>query len=324
MAKKAFIVGINTLGLKYCFNDAALMKEVLEKRGYQTTMVQEKMEKLQILSRFEEMLDGCDKTDTVIFYFSGHGIIDRGRLYLITGETFSNEKNKIPVNTITDPLERCNAIDKLIILDCCHAGRSTAEWTPSQFDAYRILIAANPLEQAKELEDLQASFMSHRIHQALTNPVSDVVDDDGKIRINALSLWLRKEAEHHNGIADSKKVPLHYLMGSDRANIEIVELMQEEIRKISPSRNDAVNSSHGLKAGASLLLPGCCAVIALWHRGTFCGNFRFPFHWPKLTSDSRCSGSDLIGHIRGVPSLQLRVYRHATHLIRAQIFQVAL
>jgi hypothetical protein len=101
MAKKAFIVGINTLGLKYCFNDAALMKEVLEKRGYQTTMVQEKMEKLQILSRFEEMLDGCDKTDTVIFYFSGHGIIDRGRLYLITGETFSNEKNKIPVNTIT-------------------------------------------------------------------------------------------------------------------------------------------------------------------------------------------------------------------------------
>ena len=89
-------------------------------------------------------------------------------------------------------------------------------------------------------------------------------------------------------------------------------------------RRFTVNSSHGLKAGASLLLPGCCAVIALWHRGTFCGNFRFPFHWPKLTSDSRCSGSDLIGHIRGVPSLQLRVYRHATHLIRAQIFQVAL
>jgi hypothetical protein len=36
-----------------------------------------------------------------------------------------------------------------------------------------------------------------------------------------------------------------------------------------------VNSSHGLKAGASLLLLRFCAVIALWHRGTFCGNFRF-------------------------------------------------
>ena len=88
--------------------------------------------------------------------------------------------------------------------------------------------------------------------------------------------------------------------------------------------DQSVNSSHGLKAGASLLLPRFCAVIALWHRGTFCRNFRFPFHWPKLTSDSRCRGSDLIGQIRGVPSLQLRVYHHATRLIRAQIFQVAL
>jgi len=46
-----------------------------------------------------------------------------------------------------------------------------------------------------------------------------------------------------------------------------------------------VNSSHGLKAGASLLLLRFYAVIALWLRGTFCGNFRFPFHRPKLTSD---------------------------------------
>ena len=64
-----------------------------------------------------------------------------------------------------------------------------------------------------------------------------------------------------------------------------------------------VNSSHGLKAGASLLLLRFYAVIALWHRGAFRGNFRFPFHWPKLTSDSRCGGSDLIGQVRGVPSL---------------------
>jgi len=67
-------------------------------------------------------------------------------------------------------------------------------------------------------------------------------------------------------------------------------------------RVESVNSSRALKGGASLLLLRFCAVIALWHRGTLCGNFRFPFHWPKLTSGSRCRGSDLIGQVLGVPS----------------------
>ncbi|MGD0951610.1 MAG: hypothetical protein ABR985_04325 [Methanotrichaceae archaeon] len=39
-----------------------------------------------------------------------------------------------------------------------------------------------------------------------------------------------------------------------------------------------VNSSHTLKGGASLLLHHCYAVIALWHRGAFCGNFQFLRH----------------------------------------------
>jgi hypothetical protein len=43
-----------------------------------------------------------------------------------------------------------------------------------------------------------------------------------------------------------------------------------------------VNSSHGLKAGASLLLLRFYAVIALWHRGAFRGNFRFRFIGPNL------------------------------------------
>jgi hypothetical protein len=59
---------------------------------------------------------------------------------------------------------------------------------------------------------------------------------------------------------------------------------------LANSFNDLyVNSSRGLKAGASLLFPRCCAVIALWHRALgFAEIFGFLFHWPKLTSDSGC------------------------------------
>jgi hypothetical protein len=44
-----------------------------------------------------------------------------------------------------------------------------------------------------------------------------------------------------------------------------------------------VNTTHALKSGASLLLLRFYVVMALWHQGAFCGIFRFPFHWPKLT-----------------------------------------
>ena len=82
-----------------------------------------------------------------------------------------------------------------------------------------------------------------------------------------------------------------------------------------------VNSSHGLKAGASLLLIRFCAVIALWHRGAFRGNFRFPFHWPKLTSDSRCRGSDLIGQVRGVPSLLYGIVWRIQNLPEGEVIE---
>ena len=81
-----------------------------------------------------------------------------------------------------------------------------------------------------------------------------------------------------------------------------------------------VNFSHALKGGASLLLHHCYAVIALWHRGAFCGNFRFPRHHKNLAypevpaqpSPHKVSSGTKGAILRGVPSLLFeRVYLHA-------------
>ena len=69
MTYKAFIIGINTLGLKYCDRDAALMKDALSRRGYDTHVIDKGDSKYEIMQRFTETLASCKKVDTIIFFF---------------------------------------------------------------------------------------------------------------------------------------------------------------------------------------------------------------------------------------------------------------
>jgi hypothetical protein len=220
MAYKAFVIGINTPGLKYCDRDAALIEDALSRHGYDVYVINREKGRYEILQEFVTNLSKCLKVDTVIFYFSGHGWVDKGELFLITKGHGSDEFSKIPVVEILGPFSRCFAKNKLIILDCCHAARVGASWNnPQPSEVYRILIAANPLETAKEIEDLGSSFLAHSIHLALTKPSKNILDK-GTIRLSSLSRWLREQADLYNGTSP-EKVPQPYLIGSDKADFEV-------------------------------------------------------------------------------------------------------
>ncbi len=122
------------------------MKDALSRRGSDTHVIDKGDSKYEIMQRFTETLASCKKVDTIIFFFSGHGIIDRGELFLIINGNGSDELSKIPVIEILGPFTRSDVKNKLIILDCCHAGEIRAKWiNPEPSDVYRILVAANPL-----------------------------------------------------------------------------------------------------------------------------------------------------------------------------------
>ena len=232
MSKKAFVIGMNTLGLKYCVNDAMLISNGLKHHGYDVITVKLSDEKTRILKRFEELIENCAKTDTLIFYFSGHGLLRKGKLDLVLADDTSTRSNKLPISAITDAFEECVALHKMIILDCCHSGASHADWSPGSSDIYRILTASERLEKTKELDNLEASFLTYRIHQALTTPPVELLDDDHKIRINSLHQWLVTEAESHNGPGNSIKVPIPNLLDNAKANIEIATVTEEHKSKV--------------------------------------------------------------------------------------------
>lgn len=73
----------------------------------------------QIL-REARALFSCNAS-TVLFYFSGHGIIDDDGGYLVTADATPSDWG-IPMSELHSILEASPIKNKIVILDCCHAG----------------------------------------------------------------------------------------------------------------------------------------------------------------------------------------------------------
>ena len=223
MAHKAFIVGINTLGLQYSERDAELMRACLERYGYE--VIRPEPTKSDINDEFDDLLDYCGKTDTVVVYFSGHGLIERGELFFVLADDSMKSRHKIDINHLVKKFSfRCKASNKLIILDCCHAGAGIADWGPDVSDRFFILTASERLEKSKELDSLEASFLTHHFQQALNEAPPEIVEADKTIRVSALYEWLLKEAKQHNSLENAIQVPLPNLLGNHKANFALATL----------------------------------------------------------------------------------------------------
>ncbi|MGW6540525.1 caspase family protein [Streptomyces sp. NPDC055051] len=69
-------------------------------------------------------------TDTLIFYFAGHGTIDqRGDLYLGGSGEAAGSIDQLPYSRIRDLLHRSCASRTLVILDACASGRALPHFT---------------------------------------------------------------------------------------------------------------------------------------------------------------------------------------------------
>lgn len=131
--RKALIVGINYYeninALFGCVNDAYSVKAVLERHSDGTlnfgvnlqvssnkdTAIYRKELKDQVKELFK------DDSSIALFYFSGHGYIESTGGYLITTEC-TNGDDGFPMNELLQIANNSPARNKVIILDCCHAG----------------------------------------------------------------------------------------------------------------------------------------------------------------------------------------------------------
>ncbi len=133
--------------LKYCAEDVDLVREtLLLECGYDegNIVVMKEADKINLkpmfrpyrgplMDRLREVLKKTVAEDSVLFFFSGHGLLDEntGLGYLATVDTNTNQLPTTALamselrRMLTDP-DICQAQSKLVILDCCHAGAKGA------------------------------------------------------------------------------------------------------------------------------------------------------------------------------------------------------
>jgi hypothetical protein len=131
--RKALIVGVdyykNINQLFGCVNDAYGVKSVLDRNSDGTLNFSSKLEvasnsksalsRKELKNLTEELFR--DDSEIALFYFSGHGYVENTGGYLITSECTDGDDGF----SLTDLLIIANqspAKNKIIILDCCHAG----------------------------------------------------------------------------------------------------------------------------------------------------------------------------------------------------------
>ena len=136
MARLALVVGVGHYRedfepLPWSKEDADAIERLLINSEIGGFSVQKLIDPLrqQLTEAIESLFTGRRPEDTLIFYFSGHGVKDeRGRLHLAVPQTCKNENGELfkasalSVSVIHDCMERSRSRNQIVILDSCFSG----------------------------------------------------------------------------------------------------------------------------------------------------------------------------------------------------------
>jgi hypothetical protein len=103
----------------------------------------------------------------------------------------------LTANELSTVFQASAADNKLMILDCCHAGAAfyLADFIFSE--NYLALTASESFEKALELHDCQAGFLSHHLHNALTKDLAKVIRNY-RVGLDDLQAYLQRQVDEHN------------------------------------------------------------------------------------------------------------------------------
>ncbi|MFZ0514306.1 MAG: pentapeptide repeat-containing protein [Candidatus Nitrosopolaris sp.] len=132
--RKALIVGISDYAnldkLDFCKNDGMEVYKVLTSIGYEIPdknklvgEVNGEMVEIAIRDFFRDIRNNPD--DTLLFYYSGHGVPDiDGDMYIASSDIDSEEpyRRGFPIEKLAKMMQRSTSTRVVVILDCCYSG----------------------------------------------------------------------------------------------------------------------------------------------------------------------------------------------------------
>jgi len=197
--RKALIVGINNYKgrrLAGCENDANAVKEVLRRHANNTcnfTIIKPKKDvetRAGLLEEIENLFNANTETEASLFYFSGHGgyNADHGGGFISTSD-FKNTEDGIFMGQILNMANASKCPNRIIILDCCHAGAMgniTSSITGLK-EGVSILSASKSNEYA--LDGLEHGVFTSLLLEALKGGAADLT---GHVTVGGVYAYIDK------------------------------------------------------------------------------------------------------------------------------------
>ena len=195
--RKALIVGIDeyqACPLNGCINDANTIANCLARNGDESPNFAIKKyvnvaDKATLKGYISECFSG--DADVALFYFSGHGHIDSLGGYIVTPD-FQEHDMGISMQDILAIVNQSKCKNKVVILDCCHAGfmgsiTITGQNVTVIGDGVTIMTASKSDESAIEING-RGVFTSLLI-EALNGGASDIT---GNITLGGIYAYIDK------------------------------------------------------------------------------------------------------------------------------------
>src|SRR5687768_9085410 len=123
--RKALVVGINNYPsspLSGCINDASAFGAIIETHGngdpnFAVRLCTDVPTKGKLLEHLENLFRG--DSEIALFYFSGHGFENDLGTYLVTPDAAKFDAG-VSLTDLLVMINNSSALNKVIILDCCH------------------------------------------------------------------------------------------------------------------------------------------------------------------------------------------------------------
>ncbi len=167
----------------------------------------------EILEATEQLIsNGAEPNDLILFYFSGHGKLDRqGRLYLAVANTRTQTlgSTAIPIEQIKDFIDNGRSIRLVIMLDCCFSGaageafatpKGDVDSTLQLFSGGRgkyILTASTASQTAQEKESETYSVFTKHLIEGLRTGAADL-DRNGLVTVEELYRYIHTQVREEN------------------------------------------------------------------------------------------------------------------------------
>jgi hypothetical protein len=182
-------------------NDPALLRDALCDRDVglfppdNVRLVTERT-MAEVLGEAEDLLVSATRRDTLLVYYSGHGLLDQsGELFLCTRDTRSDRlrSTAVKASDLSGMMDGSAAGTMVVVLDCCHSGRFKGGDIPATLSGRGrfVVTSSRSGELANDAHVRNhASLFTHHLAEGIVNGAEDH-DHDGIVTLSELYDYVR-------------------------------------------------------------------------------------------------------------------------------------